>query len=178
LQEVHNADGIGDKQAIRLKRAIVDSLLPTTDVTGVEDALIRDAVGDEALMRAAVTSVLRREIGAEPTDLELRVHHLDAEDIRVETNLQALLSIELDEEHRLVQQAILGIGGLNLRVATMRHHECVMALDDADLPLLTSKLDFLDERGPSRRSGASPRTQRHGRRPSRSRPVHTRLGGR
>jgi len=58
----------------------------------------------------------------------------------------ALVSIGLDEEHRLVQQAILGIGGLNLRVATMRHHECVMVLDDADLPLLMTKLDFLTNR--------------------------------
>lgn len=145
LQEVHRAEGLSLKRAIRLKRNLVARILPTPDVAGVEAALIHDVVGNRNLVQRALQMALARERNVEipAPDLRVAVHQLDESDIRVETNLQPLLSLDLPAEHEIVMRALLGVGGLNLRIANMQAREAVAALDEDELPLLDDKLSFL-----------------------------------
>jgi hypothetical protein len=145
LQEILRVGGLSDREAITLKGDVAARILPHTDVRDVGEALITDAVGNRDLVRRAIVAAVARELGiALPLrDLRVQVNQLDAEDIQVETNLQRLLSIDMAQEHKLVERGLLGIGGLNLRVATMKTHRGVDAFEDSDLPLLEDKLTFL-----------------------------------
>ena len=144
LQEVH-ATGLTERQAIKLKGQIVQRILPVTDASGVEDALMRDATTNQKLVLQSVRRAILRELGDAPplNALRVAVHQLDAEDIRVETNLQELLSVDLTTEHGLVSSALLAIGGLNLRLATMKAHDGVEAFNGDELNLVEDKMLFL-----------------------------------
>ena len=50
------------------------------------------------------------------------------------------------ETHNLVERALLGLGGLNLRIEEMKTYNALSGCIDAECPLFMHKLGFLLER--------------------------------
>lgn len=144
LQEVHKSS-LRHHEVVRLKRDLVPHILDPLEPVNVEEELIGDAVGRPVVLASAI-QIAAGEQGFEAppaTELQLDVHQIDDEDIRVDSNLQPLLNVGIDEEHAIVQRALLGIGGLNLRIESMRQREGVIAFSDRDRAFFDQKLSFL-----------------------------------
>jgi hypothetical protein len=144
LREVDRA-ALPAQEVNVLKDSLLSGIIDPIHPVGVEEALIKDAVSNRSLFAASLHRAITARGNDAPAldDIRFEAQQLDAEDLRVETNLQALLRVDQTGEHKLVERALLGLGGLNLRIATMRLLEGVEALGDADLPLLDAKLGFL-----------------------------------
>lgn len=145
LQEIHAVPGLSDKQVRRLKRKVVDSILPPKIPYAAVGALVGDAAGNLEVVAAAVERAIARELGRAPdrSEIRIRVEQLQPNELHVETNLQPLLSVDLQREHDLVTNALLGIGAMNQRIAEMQLRQGVSAFDERELPLVDTKLAFL-----------------------------------
>jgi hypothetical protein len=141
---VHRSE-IRHREIIRLKRDLVPHILDPLEPVDVEAGLIEDAVHRPTVLANAIRiAAADQGFEAPPfTELRLEVHQIDDEDIQVESNLQQLLKVDLETEHAVVQRALLGIGGMNLRIEAMRQRESVIALSDRDRTLLDQKLSIL-----------------------------------
>jgi hypothetical protein len=135
------------KDAIKLKRAILDSLVDIPQSFG-DDSLNQTRadlqMGKVDSIKPLLAKVLlsKHEIVAQPHDLQIQLHALDDSDFRVETNLR---SVGLDEraEHSSVESALLAAFGINQRIEEMKAYNAVSGCIDDESPLFMDRLGFL-----------------------------------
>jgi hypothetical protein len=136
------------KARIRLKQDIIRAT-QVVEATFGELTLAQlkaDMLSDAPLIKKslALTLQVERQLEVDEKSLKVRIHQLDEEDFRVETNLEALLGFGIDAQHRLVERALLGVAGLNQRIEEMRTYNALSGFQDKELPLFEAKLDFLN----------------------------------
>lgn len=122
----------------------------------IEDPI--DAIGPEMLnqtksdlrnntgsIKFAVAEILRitRDVDFQLSGLAVRIEEIKEGVFRAETNLCQKLGVSPEEEHRIVQGALLSIGGLNRRIAEMKAYEALPGFSMRDIPLFDEKLRFL-----------------------------------
>lgn len=146
LQIVHKAPGLNLKQAIKLKRALVESLVKTPDGAGNDalQATLLDLHNTE-LLQHVTSNAVRQIAGIEipKNEIVVTAHRLDEEDFRLESNLSKLHYFDDIQIHKILENSALAIGSLNLRIEQMRMYNAISGVIGEDLPILGRKLDFL-----------------------------------
>ncbi len=146
LQEVHKA-AVPFKEVKRLKRALADRLLAYPAQAG-QSALAdvnHELRRQEPVLWDAIGASLEKATGLRPgADPAFRVHPLEQDgDFRIETNLGEVLHVEPEMEHRVVERAILGLAGLDLRLRLMEDVDAVTGFREAEATLFEQKLRYV-----------------------------------
>jgi len=145
LQEVHKAN-ISFRAVKSLKAALAPRLLdyPSSAVeAGVRDAEL-EIRQENPVVWSAIRAAVRKETGLDPgSDPEFRVNSLGQEgDFRIVTTMGATLGLPPDQEHGLVESAILALAGLDQRIHLMESFGAVSGFRDDQAALFEQKLSF------------------------------------
>jgi hypothetical protein len=145
LQELHKANA-GQKEIIKLKRQVVDALVPWPEDAG-NQAVVQlgtDLRSNSSVVHAAMSLALRNEFGITnlPRPLELRLEEIAEQDFCVQSNLMTLGFDEITI-HKMIERALLGLGGLNQRVEEMNTYGAISGFLDRECPLFEDRLGFL-----------------------------------
>jgi len=99
-------------------------------------------------VKTALTIKLRERLQREirPSDFRFYIERIDEEDYRTETNLSEMYGFEKTETHKIVESALLAIGGLNRRIEDMKFFSALSGFRDIELPIFNEKLRFLEEK--------------------------------
>lgn len=135
------------KDIIKLKRAILDSLIDTPQGFG-NDTMSQTKSdlhqGKIDVVKVLLANVLlkKHRLKVEPNDLELTLHSLDEDDFRAETNLS---SFGLDQQavHSSIEGALLAMFGLNQPIEEMKAYNALSGCIDDECPLFMDRLGFL-----------------------------------
>ena len=147
LQNVRVIDGLSLKQEKAIVREIASRLVDPVDE--VQKAMIDQLRADLRANASHVCEALRLELrrlygnAIDVNSIRIAIHSIDAEDFKVETNLASAIGLSDFESHRIVERALLAIGGLNQRLAEMQHYSALVNLWYRDLPVLGQKLSHL-----------------------------------
>ena len=144
LQVFHKIPNLVHKQVKALKLAVVENLarLPNGFASEVAAAARADVLSKAHLVRTSVELVLKRDLGIELPDLQVAVHAIDEEDIRVDTNL-VRPGIDVQIAHKIVERALMGVGSVAHRFAEMKAYSALTGFTGDDLPLVQEHLGFL-----------------------------------
>ncbi|KAM3102569.1 hypothetical protein ACKFKF_04250 [Phormidesmis sp. 146-12] len=146
LRNVGTAN-LNNNHTKKLKRAVV-AALDNNYLQDFESQLLKQVNGDLAGNRGIESStaiVLKKEKGLDvkPDDFLIKLHQVDNQIFQVETNLGEVFSLDEVEVHKIAEKAVLGVAGLNQRIAEMKVHNAVSGFLEDEAPLLEDKLEFL-----------------------------------
>ena len=145
LQAVHKID-YSLKILIRLKRDVVNALLPISNDSGegAVKQLELDIRGCSPILASAITMGLRSQfdIPSLPRPLEIHTEEIAPSDFRVTTNLGSF-GFGDQRAHSIVERGLLGLGGLNHRIEKMRTHSTVCGFQEQESVLFDDRLGFL-----------------------------------
>lgn len=149
LQELHTIPSLSLKQVIKLKQRVVGALVTAPANRGGDSVrqLNEDLRAGSPIIAHFVQNSLneKHDINIPLSQLEVRILPLDEMDFRVETNITGF-GLGTLAAHKVVEHALLGVGGLNQRVEEMRTYNAISGCIDAECPLFMHKLGFLLER--------------------------------
>jgi hypothetical protein len=146
LREVHTISGLSEKRARKLKRCLADAL---TDVTGSGDEANRQLDHDldttASVLLDGIALAARVELGVQlaPTTVRLEIERIDDLTVRARSNLDAVLGVDLEVAHHLVERGLLAVGGLNTRVELMKRLNAISGCAPDELPIFDGKLRAL-----------------------------------
>ena len=115
----------------------------------VAEGSIRESVSEVISAGSVLRDEIRRSSikssGRDPGDeFELRSELLnDDDDFRIETDLARVLGISRQEEHAIVEQAVVGIAGTSRRIYLMQELQALTGFRDDERGVFESKLRFL-----------------------------------
>ena len=135
------------KQAVKLKRALADILLPVP-VDSAKKALvslIADLRANTPVAQAALLLKLKKERGIEVFEdqLPLRIVPIGETDFVAECDLSKVGITEPQAAHKLLEAALLAVGGVNTRLEEMDEYNALSSSIEDELPLFEGKLSFL-----------------------------------
>jgi len=147
LQEMQKSLLLPLKKEIKLKRSIVRRIIDPPETLGqAATAQMRRALADNRdVCRISLGRSLQQaghQVDVSTLRIEIEELSGDDPDFRTRTNL-SLLGIEPNEEQELVGSALLGVGGINLRLEEMQTFQVISGFRDSELPIFDAKLDFL-----------------------------------
>lgn len=136
-----------NNQIKRLKLAVVRAL----DKNSIKDCELsilnqtnQDLASNRGIEVATAISLTKiKGFNVKPTDFSIRLHQIYDGCFKAETNLGEIFSIDEIEVHKVVENAVLGIAGLNQRIAEMKVHNALSGFLESETPLFDAKLDFL-----------------------------------
>jgi len=79
-------------------------------------------------------------LGIKPKRLKLNIEETASEDFRVGNNLCDEYGLSTDDAHKLIEGALLAVGGLNQRFAEMMTFSALSGTGKEDLPIMGGKL--------------------------------------
>lgn len=99
-------------------------------------------------IKYAVSTIIKesRNIVCSPEELTIKIEETQKGEFQAESNLGNKLGIPPEEEHRIIQGALLSIGHLNQRIAEMKAYEALTGFSVHDIPMFDAKLRFLVQR--------------------------------
>jgi hypothetical protein len=147
------------RKRIALKQDIVKAirLIDTGAGTQTLAQLKLDLAAEVPTIRRSLTMVLRDQKGLEieQEDIAVSVRRIDETDFAVQTNLDRLAGLNDQEQHPIVERALLGLAGLNQRIEEMLRYDAMNGFSAGELTLLEGKFTFLNSQlspeGPERR---------------------------
>jgi len=134
-------------QIKKLKLAVVNALdrnlikSRDIDLLNQTNQELASSRGIEVATAIALTKM--KGFNVKPTDFSIRLHQIYDGCFRTETNLGEIFSLDEIEVHKVVENAVLGIAGLNQRIAEMEVHNALSGFLQSETPLFDAKLDFL-----------------------------------
>ncbi len=147
LQNVNEIRGLPLKQAIKLKQALVGRLLrPMPEVNEESLQQLRlDLAANVPIIKTAISHAIRINLAADikPSEFECKIHQIDDEDFRVDTNLSSSLALSEEELHKLIEGGLLSVSRINNRIAEMKHSVAMTGFRDEEIPLFEEKLHFI-----------------------------------
>lgn len=156
LEKVKTIGGMDLKQMIKLKRTIVDSLVPVPETLGFDSLkAARIDLTRPELSKPAVARALKElaTVDVPPSEIAVRFEPINETDFHLESNL-ATLGIDAEMSHRVLERAALALAGLNFRIEEMRTFEALNGVLDDDVGMLASKFDvLLREMSPASQEG-------------------------
>jgi hypothetical protein len=146
LQEVQKELGVSTKEAIKLKKALMQRIIDPPDSLGHSGMaqMNRDLADNRDIVRTALTQHLRDEehLDVQQAQVQCAVEQIAEGDFKTTTNLQTF-GFNREREHKIVERALLGVGGLNLRLDQMEALHVMSGFREHELPIFDSKLDFV-----------------------------------
>jgi hypothetical protein len=114
--------------------------MPDTFSAKVFDGFYSDIRRNLPVVESSIRHQLRR-FGINPKKLKVQITEVEPEDFRVDSNLQSEYSLSDENAHRVVEKALMEVGGLNQRLAEMSTYAALSGIRDEDRPLLEGKLE-------------------------------------
>ncbi len=149
FKEIHGIDDINFKQTLKLKNAIAERLKSAPEKGGQEtlEQLKADLRNNIPVLRTAVSLALDKKyaLKVEPNQFSLQIKFLDEDDFHAESNLSKLLGLDEQQVHSAIESGLLAVGGLNLRIESMKNLNALTGLRDMELPVFDNKLLFLEQ---------------------------------
>lgn len=138
---------LATKDIIKLKRAILASFIETPAGFG-EETLIQTKLdmrsGNVDILKNLLAKALYDMHGKSVSahELEIRIHSIDEEDFRVETNV-GLHGLDERAAHKTVERALLALFGLNQPIEEMKAYNAISGCIDDESPFFMDRLGFL-----------------------------------
>ncbi len=137
------------KQKIKIKEIISSSFLdfPKESIREYMTQLQTDILHKQVVITSAISFLITREYG-QNIDIEmikLYVEYLGDDRYKIISNLKELINISDQEEHKIIERAILTVSGSNQRISQMKAFNCISSFRDEDLPIIKSKFDFISQ---------------------------------
>jgi hypothetical protein len=130
----------------KLEAALLNALQPPPENTGLMASRGHDADlrANSPVLRKALALLLSKtkRLPVLESQIEVRMIPLDDTDFRAESNL-ASFGLSAEEQHRIIERALLANGGLNSRIENMSNYNALSGFIDGDLPLFSGRLDVL-----------------------------------
>ena len=144
LQIVHQIPTLSNKQAVKLKRLIANSIVPLPDETKawLSEGFLSD-IDNVSLIKASVALALRKRTGKLGVPFELSMRQLDNDVYKVDTNLGEAAGVDEHEAHKTIEAGLLGVCAVSQAVVEMRAYNAVSGFRNEELPLFSTKLGFL-----------------------------------
>jgi hypothetical protein len=126
LECISAISGITFKQKKKLKRAIVDRILPFPENSGDQSItnFRQDVISNRPVVKSAVIHQIKKQKNLTVNNTALQVHFtqgLEEEDeFDSETNMSSLIGLSEKEIHEILQSALFGVGNLNRRIENMQ----------------------------------------------------------
>lgn len=124
-------------------------------MTGVPDDLAKDSLaqtsvdllGKATIVRTTLVAALRKHFGIQqaPSSLTVTVESVGKNRYHCESNIPALLGFDELKAHHVLERALLGVAGMNMRIEEMRRHNALSGFDLDDVPVFDEKLRFLTQ---------------------------------
>jgi len=147
LSVVDDITFLDKKEKERLKSIVFNNLTRYPDKTGkkIIDQLKTDIASNDPSIKIAISYLIRKIKGIEitPNKFNLRTIQLNDNDFKIETDFKRLGLIDIIEFHKIVERALLTIGGRNQRIYNMKTFNALTSFREIDSLLFSSKLDFL-----------------------------------
>lgn len=147
LREIHATDGLSSKQAIKLKRAIADTLVDAGGAAGPAGLqLDHDLTLSAPVLRDGFALAARKLHGLtlDPGALRIEVDRIEPDVYKVDTNVAALLNVDAAAAHTIVVRGVLAVGGMDFRIGLMERLQGISGCEPQELPVLDSKLRSLE----------------------------------
>lgn len=145
LQSVHKAR-ISQKEAIKLKRHVVDSFLESPpDIGSVSLNSAREDLKNKTLMSIVIAKSLREIANVEvpPEAITAEAHQVSSTGFEIETNITSLQGVDDHAAQKTLDNAFRALGVLNLRIEEMQAFNAVSGVVGDDLAALVNKLNFV-----------------------------------
>jgi len=145
LHEMQSSLAIPLKKTIKLKKQIIRRIVDVPDNLGKAAVaqLERDLMDNRDVSRISLAQTLERAgKDFDKPKLRLEIEALGNSEYRTSTNLSSF-GVEPDEQQALVERALLGVGGLNLRLERMKTLMAISGFRDEELPIFDAKVNFL-----------------------------------
>ena len=147
LQPLHTIPGLKHKVILRLKRAIVSSLvrLPAGFFDSIQGEMTEEFRASPSLLRAAFDLELGRRFGTDVANIPIkfRFDEIGPGDFRVESDLSINLNISINEVHNIGMAAGFAVATLVQRLAEMKTFSALTGFSETDVALARSKFEFL-----------------------------------
>ncbi len=147
LQRVHEAQGLKHKEAIKLKRLITDRLLwmPKESATIILQQLLNDLrLKTSDIKKAILLSAKQNGIVLkDQKDISFNLEVDSESDVHVVSNLPADFGLDDHTAHKIIEKALLAVGGLNTRIETMRAFSALTGFRWSELNMFEDKVDFI-----------------------------------
>ncbi|MTJ48635.1 hypothetical protein [Dolichospermum sp. UHCC 0259] len=147
LKNVQITPGLSHKQVKKLKTAVISALeKPQQDVTAIAlNQLLQDLITNPRVVKLITRSALQKLLKIEniSNDFSILIHEIDQGDFCAETNIGDVFNLNEIEVHNLVQEALIGLGQLNLRFAEMKTYSALSGCLSSEVSILEDKLNFL-----------------------------------
>ncbi len=151
LQLLNKIDGVSSKQGKKLREAVARRVIHfslDSVIKEISDQNYKDFRDHDPAIKVAIASriktLLNQKVG--PDAIELKIEFIDEQDFRVESNIESKLSLNKETVHEIIERALLGIAGRNHLIVEMREFSCLVGYRKNEVPIFSSKLDFLVER--------------------------------
>jgi hypothetical protein len=147
MQHIYNIGGVQHKEAINLKRLIADNLVwfPKESFNTMLNQLLNDfRVKTPNIMNVVLTR-LNRELtnGEGIKDFTFNIEVDEENDVHVSSDLSRNFGFNEHKVHEIFQGALLAIGGLNMRIETMRAFSALTGFRMNELNVFEEKVEFL-----------------------------------
>ena len=151
LQLINQIDGISSKQAKKLREAVATRVIHFSSdsvIKEISDQNYKDFRDHDPAIKVAIASSVKALHNQEvdPDAIEIKIEFIDEHDFKVESNIQSKLSLNKQAAHAIIERALLGIAGRNHHIAKMREFNCLVGYRENEVPIFSSKLDFLVDR--------------------------------
>lgn len=144
LQGMHDVPGLKHKDVLRLKKQIVDCITPLP--SQIKEELwpnFQFELNNEALLKKSTQMVLQKRFGKFDESVSVKLHQETKDEYKVETNISEYTNLSVEETHKIIEAALLGVAGLSQTIGEMKAYSALSGFRDEDLPLFRSKLDLL-----------------------------------
>jgi len=151
LECISSIPDITFKQKKKLKRAIVDQILPIPENSGLQSItnFRQDVTSNRPVVKSAIIHQIKKQKNLTVSNTELKAHFTqgieEEDEFDSETNISSLLGLSEDETHQILQSALFGVGMLNRRIENMQCYNALSGFIDDEVPLFEEKLSFLEE---------------------------------
>jgi hypothetical protein len=148
LQAVHDSPDLGWRQIQKLKRELASRVIeyPRSVLPTALDQFKRELIsGSPASLAAAIGWKLRTDLEMEVgLGLRIDVDELENEgDYRLRTNLSQEFGLGEEDAHKIVEQALLDVAGLEQRFGLMKEFAALTGFQDHEVALFEAKLSFM-----------------------------------
>ncbi|BCL61976.1 hypothetical protein DGMP_26690 [Desulfomarina profundi] len=137
---------IEKRQFQSIKRQVVNNIMESPDEIrfSLMGAIISDLKNNIDSIPFLISKKLKeKQKNVSPEQIRIKTIQLSEKDFKVETNLQDILNYNIEEEHKIVQSALLALGSFNQRLIEMKAYDAVTILDEEDQSLFDKKYQFL-----------------------------------
>jgi len=150
IKDLDNSLNLSSSEKTHLISFLYEFLREPPKELGIESVqqMEQEILANNILVKRAVLEILNERITIyklQDLDFNIQINKVDERDFKVETDLGKYFGYDKGIIHKIIERAILAIGGLNLRIEEMKFYNALSGFQDRDLPILDKKLEFIAE---------------------------------